>query len=166
MEKAKTAVKAFAAAALLTATIFGCDEGPKPKEAVRLYDNNPFAARVASAKNQFLEVKCAPCRDCTVPESATLLREGSVIGTTKYVPNVLILKGTDGSAVEARYERSTSNMPRVERQTFTVAPGDLCVVSVSGKEIYDVYKPGAFLADSGWVYLSSRRDKLYAPPRQ
>ena len=159
-ERMKTAAKAFATAALLTATIFGCDAGPS--KSVTQTDV-PLPPPGETIQNRSLEVKCAPCPDCTVPEDATLLKRGSIIGTTKPVPNVLVLRGIDRSTVEARYEKVTANLPSKEIETFTVGPVELCTVSVSGKEVYDIFKPGAFLVEPGWVYLSSKRAKLYVP---
>lgn len=156
-ERMKTAGKAFASAVLLTATIFGCDAEPYKAMAAPLPPARP------AVKNKSLEVKCTPCPDCTVPEDASLLRQGAIIGTAKYVPNVLVLRGIDRSTVEARYEQVTANIPHAEKETFSIKPTELCTVSVSGKEIYDVHKPGAFLVEPGWVYLSSKRARLYVP---
>ncbi|MDD5171538.1 MAG: hypothetical protein PHF60_00720 [Candidatus ainarchaeum sp.] len=155
VERTKTAAKVFATAALLTGTLFGCDaEKSKTIDA-------PLPSPMENVQNKALAVKCAPCQDCTVPEGASLLKEGSIIGTTKQVPSVLVLRGIDQSTVEARYESITANIPHGETQNFSVGPGVLCTVTVSGKEIYDVFKPGAFLTAPGWVSLSSKRTKLY-----
>lgn len=157
IEKVKTAAKAFVAATLLTATIFGCDA-----EKSMVLDAK-LPPPMETAKNNSLAVKCAPCPDCTVPRDASLLRERSVIGTNRLLPDVLVLRGIGRSEVEARYEKIAADLPRSETETFTTGPGQLCIVTVSGKEIYDVFKPGAFLVEPGWVYLSSRRTKLYVP---
>jgi hypothetical protein len=155
VERTKTAAKVFATAALLTSTLFGCDaEKSKTIDA-------PLPYPMENVQNKVLAVKCVPCPDCTVPQSATLLREGSLIGTTKHIPNVLVLRGTGRSEVEARYESITANIPHSEREHFSVGPGVLCTITVSGKEIYDVFKPGAYLVEPGWVSLSSKRTKLY-----
>ncbi len=156
IERMKTAAKAFATAALLTTNIFGCDAGTS-----KATNQTPAPLQSASeaAKNKFLEVDCRPCPDCTVPKGASLLREGAIIGTTKQVPNVLVLRGIDYSTIEARYEKITASIPRSETEKFNIGPGELCKVDISGTEFYTVYKPDNLMAEPGWVYQSSKRER-------
>ncbi|MDD5171539.1 MAG: hypothetical protein PHF60_00725 [Candidatus ainarchaeum sp.] len=136
MPKRPSAIRAFASATVLVSgLILGCDR-PASKD---------------------IEVKCSPCPKCAVPGDATILEKGSTIRAPGLV-SVALIANEDGS-ISAFISGSVGQYAFLSDYTeFDVARGDLCKISVSGKEGYELYKPSAFVTEP--IFVSSKTSRL------
>jgi hypothetical protein len=94
-----------------------------------------------------------------VPAEASILEKGSTIRAPGFVSVALTANedGSIGAIISGSVAQHTFSSDRME---FEVKPGDVCTISISGKEAYELFKPSVFMTEPTFGYPVSKRSRL------